>query len=306
MSNVEEIRSYLSNIQPGKMVKLQAGKGDYDYWVFRDYGKYGVAVEIDPDIQVNERFSSAVFQTRFIVTNEGEKNFLCLTSGNEEFRYEFASICSILVDPGSDGEDRKHLLNNPVEWWSSYKQLIGNKAVSKEPYSILGELTALLWLYNINTSTVWSGHLQATVDIESNIGMYEVKSTTLRTDNIIQISNQFQLNAARNQFLIFCRFEKAEDGKSINETVDLLDKAGYPKAKLEQALINQGFEKNSLSREEKYRLYEMKSYPIDEKFPLINFREAVPNEFLDHIVKIMYSIDLKGIESEDIDLAFLA
>lgn len=305
LNKLDEIRNYFAHIHAGKMILLKSYGKDFPSWVLRDYGKFGVAVEVGKDIQVNERFSNARFYTQSVPVGDEEKTFLCLTSGSEELRYEFASICAIFLDPGVDGADRKKLQDTPLKWWESYKELVGNRTVSIEPYSLLGEMIAFYWLYQQDEHAIWSGPNKASVDIESEKGLFEVKSTLLRTDNMVQISNQFQLNASRQQSLIFCRFEEVMQGLSINDLAEKIVKAGYSEFKIEEKLSGMGFEKNSSARERKYELHEIREYEINEDFPLIDFKKDVPAKFADHIIKIMYKVDLKGIKSENIDTAFL-
>src|SRR5690606_37572127 len=126
MNNLEEIRNYFAFVHPGKMIRLKSYGENYPSWVIRDYGSFGVAIEVGKEVLINERFSNARFYTRSIHFEESDKNFLCLTSGSEELRYEFASICAIFLEIGHNGKDRKKLMETPLKWWESYKELVGN------------------------------------------------------------------------------------------------------------------------------------------------------------------------------------
>ncbi|MGO1058531.1 PD-(D/E)XK motif protein [Planococcus sp. FY231025] len=305
MKPIEEIRNYFSSVKPGNIVQLKSYGEDYSAWVFRDHGKFGVAIEVSARHTINERFSNSKFYTETIKLNDREPNFLWLSSGSEELRHEFASICAVFLDPGRNGEDRKRLSENPLDWWNSYKELVGNKTYIKEPYSVLGELISFFYIYMNDKSASWGGPHAASVDIQTNNELIEVKSTALRYDNVVHISSQYQLSVDRNQSLYFCRFEEANYGFSINDLVNKLIVCGYPEYKIEEALSLQGFEKNTSIRNKKYELLEMKSYKVDKDFPLIDFNSAVPPKFTDYVIKINYSIDLSGIDSVAIDKSFL-
>ncbi|MCM3609960.1 PD-(D/E)XK motif protein [Planococcus sp. MERTA32b] len=306
MKSIEEIRNYFSSIKPGNLIQLSSYGDKYPAWVFRDHGKFGVAIEVSNSFNINERFSNARFYTEKIWMNNEELNFLWLSSSTEELRYEFASICAVFLDVGINGEDRIRILEDPLEWWNSYKELVGNKTYLKEPYSLLGEMISFYYIYRFDKTATWGGPKAASIDISSINELVEVKSTVLKYDNVIQVSSQYQLSVDRDQSLYFCRFEEADYGYSINDLATRLISNGYPEEKLEEVLTSQGFEKNMSIRDKKYELLEMKKYKIDSSFPIIDFNSVVPSKFADHIIKITYTIDLTGINSKAISKNFLS
>lgn len=303
MNPVEEIRNYFSSLNEGKIIQLNSFNINYPCWVVKLDNSFGVALEIDSKFLVNERFSNARYYSNTFEIEGITRHLLLFTSNAVDLRYEFASLCAIFLDPGIYGEERKAVTSNPIEWWKNFKELIGNKTYEKTVHSVLGELITFYYLYSLNHEVKWNGPGGSTVDIEDEKNSYEVKSTIMRYDSIVEISSQYQL-INKNQYLFFCRFEKSQTGISIDKLVGLITNLGYSEDDIQTNLNKLGFEKNSIARAENYRLHEFKKYIVDGNFPVIRIDKVVEEKFLDHIVQLKYKIDLKGLTSENIKLDF--
>lgn len=303
MSPVEEIRNYFSSINEGKIIQLKSFDPNYPSWVVKVSGSVGVAIKLDSDYLINEKFSNARFYTNTFDIEGEATHFLMLTSEALNLRYEFASLCALFLDPGFDGAEREEMLSNPIKWWINFKELIGNKTYEKAVHSVLGELVTFFYLYRNNKNVEWNGPKGSSVDIEDGETSHEVKSTVLRYDTIVEISSQFQL-MNKKQFLYFCRFERSETGISIDWISREIVNLGYPKVKLEEMLNKIGFEENSLIRTQKFKLLEMKKYRVDENFPALVIGDIFDSNMIDHVVQVKYKLDLKGLPSEVIDINF--
>ena len=225
----------------------------------------------------------------------------------KKLRYEFASICTQFVDPGICGDGRRRLCLDPLEWWKNWKELLGNKISEKKPYSVIGEMIALLEIYKEDSSTVWKSIEAGSHDIETNDKSVEVKSTINRYGTSVTISSQFQLRSINQLYLYFYRLEKSEEGVSINYLKDKLLQAGYSEDLIEKQLDSYGYEYGSSARNEKYKVLEDRKYLVDETFPKITNRSFKENKIPKHVTQIVYTIDLEGVpyEQGDFSSAFI-
>lgn len=304
MNPVEEIRNYFSSLNNGKIIQLKSFGAGYPSWAVKFNEAVGVAVQIESSRLINEKFSNARFYTNTFEIEGITTHLLLLTSDALDLRYEFASLCAMFLDPGAGGAEREVLLSNPIDWWVNFKELIGNKTSEKAVHSVLGELITFYYLYSKNDKFEWNGPRGASVDIEDSESSHEVKSTLLRYDTVVEISSQFQL-VNKKQFLYFCRFEKSKSGISIDLISRKILNLGYPKSKLEEMLKKIGFEENSLIRQEKFKLLEMRKFPVNENFPVLIIDDIFDRKMIDHIVQVKYKLDLKGLPSNSIDINFL-
>lgn len=304
MNPVEEIRNYFSSMNEGKLIELKSFGAQHPSWAVKFNGAVGVAIQVDSSYLINERFSNARFHTNTFEVEGKNIHLLMLTSEALGLRYEFAALCAMFLDPGTEGADRMEITSNPIKWWLNFKELIGNKTYEKTVHSVLGELVTFYYLYLNNKNIKWNGPSGASVDIEDSKASYEVKSTLLRYDTVVEISSQFQL-VNKSQFLYFCRFEKAETGVSINWILQKLTDAEYPRIELEDMLKKVGFEENSLIRTEKFKLLELREYEVDENFPILIIDDVFDQGMIDHVIQVKYKLDLKGLHSKSIELNFL-
>lgn len=63
-----------------------------------------------------------------------------------------------------------------------------------------------------------------------------------------------------------------------------------------------GFEKGSSARNKKYKLHEARKYKIDKDFPSITVNNFKGDKIPEGIVKIVYDVDLNGLEYERMDM----
>lgn len=297
MDILQEIRNYFASLKTGHALKIKSLPDEYPAWIIKQNKWYGVGIPYPKDKKVSEKFSSVKLWSDTLIIGQTELNLLILSSSLEQLRYEFASICAHFADPGKLGEYRRELINNPTEWWTKWKLLLGNAVSDKKTYSIIGEMLTLEKLIDSGEKPVWSATKRATHDIELESSCFEVKSTLSRQEMIVTISSQFQLQQSNyNTWLVFCRFEPTNLGVSVDDLVDRLAAKGMSRIELNEALENMGLEEGSSARSEKYKLLEMKKFLIDENFPIID-----PNLYSGNtrIKKITYQIDLQGLDCTD-------
>lgn len=281
----------------GKAMRIDGLPEEYPAWTMKSHKWYGVAVKMDRRVEFSEKFSSARIFTSFDAAIEGEPaDLLLLTCSDNDLRNEFAAICSQFVTPGPAGSNRKQLIDNPAQWWSNWKSLIGNTQSVREAYSIMAELIAIKMLLNQGKNPRWSGIEHATHDIELDDRSYEVKSTIQRYGYEVQINSIHQMRKAGETLdLVFMRFEKSQLGECLNDVVDSVVELGYPRDQLEQALENAGLEKGCTARSARYKLLETRIYPVDDNFPALTLDSFVGGALPPNVIKVKYTLDLSGV-----------
>lgn len=301
MSVLQTIRQHFANLQDGKIIELKEDNAK-DSWVVKVDNSNGVAIKVDNHIVVNEKFTNMRFFTRDYLIDGTETRLLLITSNISYLRNEFAKICRDFVELGPNNENRNLLTTEPLKWWKHMKELIGNANKNIPVYNIIAEMLCFNYLVERHEYVEWSGPFGGSIDIATSSGYFEVKSTTKRYESVIQISGQFQLVTDKPQHLLFCRMEKSSNGFSIDKLVDILIQNGIESDYIEERLEGLGLPKGSSSRQETFNLLECSSYKIDEDFPKITPESFKNNHIPKHIVQINYSIDLSGLEKENIVL----
>ena len=276
----------------------------YETWTMKNRTEYGVAVPIKSDEEISEYFSGAhLYTDKKILNDNDEKNILFLTSDKEDIIEPFAALCAELITPGANGELRNELEQNPLAWWSSWKELLGNKNVDFRAYDVLGELWVLKYLAEHGEQAEWNGPNGATYDIDCNGYFVEVKSTTARNKKQITLSNLFQLDPPNGQklYLVLCQFESAQDGISINSLVKDLEKLGYSSSGLNDKLSKLGLEKGKTARKRNYIVHDVTKYQVDDDFPAIRPKSFKGDVMPEGVMSITYTVTLNGITGENIN-----
>lgn len=274
---------------------------EYPAWTIKRNDWIGVAVPLDTYATFSERFSEVKIYTAPNTEINGKVyDLLMLTCTDLELRNEFAVICSQFVLPGSNGVSRNELIEDPKKWWTNWKFLLGNVNTSRSAYPVLGELTVLEKLILANKPAKWTGANAATHDIEVPDYSYEVKSTTQRTGYEVTISSLYQMNkSGKTLDLVFCRFEPSVLGRSVDDIIDSLVKNGYPEAELESSLKKLDLEKGCTARATKFKLLEMKIFPVDDSFPAVTEKSFIGEKIPVCVKNFSYTLDLTGIHSKN-------
>lgn len=300
MSSIDEIRFGFSNIaQTGGIFVIQLESEEAGgSWVFRNGEAFGVAVRLENDVKVSERFATAILRTEWVEINSRQHNLLLLENSDESLSNEFAWICNDFVQMSH----RKELQKDPSLWWRQWKNLIGNSVREQTVHGLLGELLAYTHLVEAKAEGVsWGGPEKKSHDIESSATDYEVKSTTARYEQIISVAGQFQLEAkpGRPLKLLYCRFEKVSNGgMSIESAVNRLCELGIERNGLEKKLSKLGFEAGRSARKEQFMLHEgIKCYEVDDSFPKITPGSFSEGRMPDAVRHLTYQLDLGGLAS---------
>jgi hypothetical protein len=295
MTILEEIRDAFASMQSYGAMPVKGLDDEYMAYIVRIPDGYGVAIPVDNKMEIAENFNSCKFRTGLLSIGGVPSNYLMLISAFEEYRYEFASLCTELLNPGENGKDRKALLDNPLNWWKRWKELVGNGIKERAVYSVIAEMYVLEHKLKSDPSAEWTATRMGSRDIECNGESGEVKSTCKRYGAEINISGQHQLEHKKPLYLYFIRMEVSLEGISVNDMKKRLVNAGYDSGKLEIELQHQGFERGASIRDRKYRILEKRKYVVDESFPYITKESFKNNQLPSGITHIVYTVDLDAV-----------
>lgn len=253
--------------------------GDYPTWTFRASGRHGVIIPYGGKTVINEKFAGAEIRSveKLTLADGRSCPALILSSDHSNSSRSFVTLCSDFINPGVDGTIRRKIETDPLEWWLSWKELVGNRNITEKVYDVLGELCVLKKLTELDKSPEWHGPCGGTYDIETETGFVEVKSTNNKTGSLFSVNSALQMKQPGKPLsLIFCRFESStHTGTSIDSIVEELTSLGFQENDLEYALELKGLEKGMSARKKTYILHEMLEYKVDDTFPRITDRKSV-------------------------------
>lgn len=295
MTILEEIRDKFASMHSNGAWKISELPDEYTAYVIRIPDGYGVAIPIDKEAAVAERFNSCRFRTGILLLDGNPSNYLMLVSSFEEYRYVFASLCAELIDPGENGEYRQSLLSDPLDWWKKWKGLVGNNQKDSSVYSIIAEMCVLEHKLAEDPTARWTAANMASHDIECYNESCEVKSTCKRYGAEINIAGQHQLIHKKPLYLYFLRMEESMEGISINDMKKRLVKVGYDAGQLEIDLQRMGLEYGASARDLRYKILEKRKYIVDENFPQITGESFKGNHMPAGITHIVYTVDLDAV-----------
>ncbi len=298
MSLQSEIQDNLNRGYTHKAMKITCLPDEYPAWTVKQDTWIGVVVPMPEYVEFSEEFANArIFSTRDVHITDQRMDALILACYDIKFRNPFATICAQFVDPGEEGKIREKLITDPETWWLEWKNLLGNKSSNRETYPIIGELLVLEKLLEKGEEARWGGPEGAVHDVECHDRSYEVKSTIQRYGYVVSISSAYQMDAGnRPLYLAFCRFEESDAGRSLNDVVNRIVELGYSEDIVENELRKKGFEKGRTARKKRYRLLEMRVYPVNQSFPSITPASFVDGVIPANVASLSYDIDLNGLE----------
>lgn len=296
----DEIRN-LFNLMSGsrETFKCLLSPDNYDCYYITDGDMKGVGFEISKEHRgFRYNFENIIIKVDERINNNKEKKyFIELLSERLYDVDEFLFICLKFLEPGESGVNRKMILENPQSWVDKWKNLFGNKNGDDKVYPYIGELLVLRHLLTLGKNAKLTS--QGSHDIETKSENYEVKTTTMRYDSLIEIHSKNQLAKLNNNplFLYFVRIEESEAGVSINSLLKDLKRMNYDVNDVNERIKDL----NSISLTKCYKIDEIREYEITESFPKIIDESFVEGHLPNNIISIKYTIDLNGIEYRTIE-----
>lgn len=301
MKLVDEIKNNWDLDIYNQLQKISSLESTFPAWTLKTKKGFGVAVLYDGD-EIREDFSNATIYCDQISLNGVNKKVLILTSKKAEIDPAFINLCYDFINPGDDGEYRKALVEEPVKWWASWKELLGNVSIDERVYDVIGELSILKYYAEKGYDPVWNGPSQSSYDIETEGFFVEVKSSINRTIKEVTISSIYQLsNLEKTLYLVFCTFELTDShGVSINSLVDDLKSMGYNVAAINELLEKKGFGIGKSVRKKQFILHSMYRYVVDDSFPKVIEQSFVGGTLPPGILDVSYTVDLNGLVAENL------
>ena len=300
----DELRNLLSLLQNGySTYKLLLCDDNFDSYFIVDGEYRGVGIIIDEKFcDFKYHFENIIIKVEQRKNSDRENQYFIQLLSNKIYDVnEFIFICMSFIDPGVNGENRKLLLTNPQEWVNKWKKLLGNEIKEEEISSKVGELLALkyLLLNGANAELTFQG----SHDIETLSENYEIKTTTMRYDSLIEIHSKNQLASLNGNplYLIFIRLEESIFGISLKSLLKDLENLKYNTDSLK--LKYKDF--NSETLDKKYKVDEMRLYAINDKFPRIIDDSFKDNHIPVGIMSLTYLVDLTNLDYIAIDCDFV-
>ena len=273
----------------------------YPAWTVKILDSYGVAIPYDGEDIINENFANArIYSDNIVCDDKTVKKALILSTSTEGIETTFSAICCELIDPGLNVEKRKKITSDPLEWWKSWKEMIGNRNIDPRIYDVLGELCVFKLLLSEGVEASWNGPKGTSYDIDTDSGFIEVKSTIVRDRREVTISNPQQLDPKDKPLsLVLCQFEPTTmTGISIDSVVDEFEQMGYNVADINTKLSKMGFDPGMSSRKKTFILHGMLKYKVDSQFPRMTLESFVGGVMPAGITKYTYTVDLGGLIPE--------
>ena len=297
---LEEIKYAFSNIDEGKAWPVETVPGATKGWLIREKsGRMIAALPTEYRGAFDEKFSGVHMRTSSRLIDGKDQRLIIIECDRYENREPFSRICEDFLSV----ENGPYIAGNPKDWWRQWKDLMGNASTIKSPYAVIGELLLVLKLKQQGLELEWAGPVGGSHDIEMEKLSFEVKSTTERVDEIVTISNQYQLSAGKDKelYLALCRFEPNRGNLSINSLKGELTEAGFDGDLMEERLRKLGYPEGRTSREEKYDLLGADVYAVDGDFPRIVPQSFKSGAFPPGVVKLIYDISLSNLERTPLD-----
>jgi hypothetical protein len=285
-----KIENFLDQKLTGRLLPIDEGGSMF---VYRTDDRFGVLVRYDNADAVKLRFSSAGLCDMDIL-GECQGRYLFFYCTEDRLLHQFSLLCSNFVEP----TNQARLRANPREFWESWKELLGNTISNKASYPMLGELVLyMILLGHSSAEVVWGGPDGALHDIETSAASYEVKSTIVRTESSVTISNEYQLEStsAKPLYLSFMRFEERLGGEySLRKCVEGITDAKI-KSDVAVKLKKHGYEPGVPAYAEEYSLLESRIYLVDDKFPKITVNDLERLGLREAVLKVSYEVKLDGL-----------
>lgn len=282
----------------GKLNNTTTGSQElsgYGAYVVKVDDMIGVAIPIEKDLIINEKFNKVFISNFLFGINGVATKAIFLYTKEPEMSEKYASLCMNFISPNS----RNIILNNPIEWYNEWRDLLGDSKRNKMVYDFIGEMAVLFELQKRGDNPIWNSITKGTFDITTCDSIYEVKTSIVKSFDSITIHNQFQLDIEGLNKQLYIAYVKAEEnnaGESIDSLANKLIAAGFDKTTLEDYLSENGYYQGKNERYKQFIIHEIRLYKVDEKFPFITKNSFVDQKMPKNVVKLEYTLSLDGLD----------
>ncbi len=267
----------------------------YGAYVVKVENMIGVAIPVEKDIIINERFNK-VFISNFLFSINGvTTKVIFLYTKEHEMSEKYAALCMNFISYNS----RDIILNNPIEWYNEWRDLLGDSKRNKMVYDFIGEMSVLFELQKRGDNPIWNSMTKGTFDITTCNSIYEVKTSIVKSFDSITIHNQFQLDIEglnKQLYITYVKVEENNAGESIDSLANKLVDAGFDKISLEDYLIQNGYYHGKNERYKQFIIHEIRLYKVDDNFPFITKKSFINQKMPKNVVKLEYTLSLDGLD----------
>jgi hypothetical protein len=292
--NAVELVGFINSIIDGKSKVIPGTLGCY---AVNANGLRGVAIDSDDEATISEKFNQVEITNCNIIISGVGHNVVLLFTKEATMSEHYGFLCLDFLSPGNRQMIQKH----PLEWFEGWRNLLGDTKKRRTIYDYIGEMKTLLSLKEKGEQPKWDSMIKGTYDISTDKALYEVKSTKMKSEEVIEVHNQYQLDASgfdRPLFIAFCKVEENDAGESIDSLYGKLVAAGFDKNELDQYLEDSGYGPGKADRYKTFLVHEIRLYPVDEKFPKICKDSFKDGKIPAGIVNYQYSVSLDGLSFE--------
>lgn len=237
--------------------------------------------------------------------DKGGTTILVISIKDVEFKQEFASLCSYLIEPISSKKTNveriKVLLRELARWEKMFSRIKDYGLTPTEQRGLFGELVFLEDSFlsagksKSELVTYWEGPGATPRDFQGNNWAVEVKTSIKNTPRIVHINGERQLDNSLFVFLglFYCLLDKSAcNGLSLPEMVEkmrnMLASDCQALKMYENKLFMLGYRDRDASKyDAKYRIREKLYFNITDNFPKISER-ILPSAISD----VSYTLNL--------------
>jgi hypothetical protein len=292
--NAIELIQFVNSIIDGKSKNIP---GDDSAYAVNANGLRGVAIDAESNATISETFSNVEITNCNISISGVNHNVILLYTKENTMSEHYGFLCLDFLSLGN----RTTIRNHPLEWFESWRNLLGDTKKRRTIYDYIGEMKTLLCLAKRGEKAKWDSMIKGTYDISTNVALYEVKSTKLKSQEVIEIHNQYQLDTSgldRPLYIALCKVEDNDAGDSIESLYSQLVSAGFNQFELDEYLDDSGYGVGKSGRYKAFLVHEIRLYPVDAKFPKICKDSFKDGKIPAGIVNYQYSVSLDGLVFE--------
>ncbi len=234
-----------------------------------------------------------------------------LTLISDQFTDTFKSLCQDLLrftrdfDVGTSVDPLRVVILRLLHWHELLRSLHSTLLSKTEIVGLMGELFFLRDVFArklppVSAINSWCGPYKDEQDFSINGNIFEIKTSTVTVDSLLQISSEHQLDTSSgNICLVHQKIDSAEpsnvDSRSLNQLVaEMRDWAASRDhvacELLAAALTHAGWQERAEYDEARWVFASRKYYPVIADFPRI-----VPDLVMRGVERIRYSIRVDEI-----------
>ena len=259
------------------------------------------------DLKLSNGFKVAILELQDPKSGKPTSFLELCNMGNIDETLFGALLDELLKIIDTDSADLIQQIKTLLEKWKDMLSLDAERVLSLNALvGLFGELLLLDYLINEKKSNVfenWVGPLGNRHDFEFDKCSIEVKSTTLKNSNQIEVHGVHQLEAypGKSVFILIVKLELDPHGTSLPSLIEKISKSPLiSNEKLFDKLLKNGCKNEHLDSYQSlcFQVVEFHLVPVDGDFPQISAKDLLNIDPADRINQIQYSVNISGLASK--------